>query len=221
MGTFTHRYRFFLFPFFIWISLASITISITERTSLHLWFNARNHVFTDFFFRYLTYMGDGVFAAFMVLLALIYKVRFGVAGLLGLIVSSIITQLLKRQVFNHIHRPAKVFEEVAVDLHFVDGVELHHNFSFPSGHATAAFSVFFLLAILFKRPAWQLMCFVLAMLIAFSRVYISQHFFEDIFAGSIIGTMATALAFVWLENKTWGDIGLLNWVEKQLKSEAT
>jgi membrane-associated phospholipid phosphatase len=221
MGPFTRRYRFFLIPFFVWLSLAGILVSLTERNALHLWLNGFHHASADFFFRYLTYMGDGVFAAFMVLLAFFYKIRFGIAGLIGLISSSIVTQLLKRQVFNYMYRPAKVFEGMSADLHFVEGVDLHHHFSFPSGHATAAFSVFLLLAVIFNRPIWQFVCFVLAILIAFSRVYISQHFFEDILAGSIIGTLFMTLAFVWLEDKKWGSLGLLNWIEKRLRSEAS
>jgi membrane-associated phospholipid phosphatase len=38
---------------------------------------------------------------------------------------------------------------------------------------------------------------VLACLTAFSRVYLSQHFIMDIYAGSIIGTL-TAIGFYYL-----------------------
>lgn len=219
MRSFLHRYRFFFFPFLIWLSAAAILTALTDRTDLHLWFNAHHHPLSDVFFRYLTYMGDGVFGAFIVLLALIYRIRLGIIGLIGLAGASIITQLLKRQVFSSIKRPSKVFEHVA-DLHFVDGVELHGSFSFPSGHATAAFSIFLLLVFIFNKPLWQMVFFALAVLVAFSRVYISQHFFEDIFAGSIIGTTVTAIAFLWLQPKKWGDDGLIQWIENRVRSES-
>jgi membrane-associated phospholipid phosphatase len=220
MTSFLQRYRFFFFPFFIWISSAALIAALTERNELHLWFNAHHQAWADVFFRYLTYMGDGVFGAFIVLLAMAYRIRYGVIGLIGLAGSGMITQLLKRQVFNEIQRPSKVFEQIA-DLHFVEGVQLHGNFSFPSGHATAAFSIFLLLAFIFRRPIWQLVCFVLALLVAFSRVYISQHFFEDIFAGSIIGTTITVIAFLWLHDKQWGQEGLIQWLEKRIRGEST
>lgn len=220
MSPFLQRYRYFFFPFLVWISTAALVTAFTERNTLHLWFNAHHHAWADVFFRYLTYMGDGVFGAFIVLLAMVYRIRYGVVGLIGLAGSGMLTQLLKRQVFFEIKRPSKVFEQIA-DLHFVEGVELHGNFSFPSGHATAAFSIFLLLAFIFRKPAWQLVCFSLALLVAFSRVYISQHFFEDIFAGSIIGTTVTSIAFFWLYPKTWGSKGLIEWIENRFRGEST
>ena len=160
------------------------------------------------FFKYGTHLGDGIFAAIIVALGFIYRIRFGVIGLLGLLSSSIITQFLKRQVFDDQLRPSKVFEQMA-DLHFIDGVNLHSNFSFPSGHSTAAFSTFFFLALIARKPILQVMLFSVGLLVAFSRVYISQHFFEDIYVGGIIGASFTFLASVLLIDMSWGEKGFV------------
>ena len=95
------------------------------------------------------------------------------------------------------------------DLHFIDGVNLHSNFSFPSGHSTAAFSTFFFLALIARKPILQVMLFSVGLLVAFSRVYISQHFFEDIYVGGIIGASFTFLASVLLIDMSWGEKGFV------------
>lgn len=59
--------------------------------------------------------------------------------------------------------------------------------SFPSGHSTSAFCLFFCLCIISPKVWQKIFFFCLAILIGFSRVYLSQHFFEDIYVGSIIG----------------------------------
>ena len=39
---------------------------------------------------------------------------------------------------------------------------------------------------------------LIAALLAFSRVYLSQHFMEDIVAGALIGTITSVPAYFWL-----------------------
>ncbi|MEI8032602.1 MAG: phosphatase PAP2 family protein [Chlorobiaceae bacterium] len=65
--------------------------------------------------------------------------------------------------------------------------------SFPSGHAATAFSAAFVLSALF--PRWRILCFALAVLIAFSRIYLSQHYISDVIAGSFLGMASTALLY--------------------------
>ena len=43
-----------------------------------------------------------------------------------------------------------------------------------------------------------------AVLIGFSRIYLSQHFFEDVFVGTIIGTVVTFLIYFWLDRYSFG-----------------
>jgi len=202
------RTQVFVAMLIAWIIFGTIVISLTEKEPLHLYLNNFNHPYFDVFFKYGTHLGDGIFAAIIVALGFIYRIRFGVIGLLGLVSSSIITQFLKRQVFDDHLRPSKVFEQMA-DIHFIEGVNLHTNFSFPSGHSTAAFSTFFFLALIAQKPLLQFILFSTGLLVAFSRVYISQHFFEDIYVGSIIGASLTFLASVFIIDKPWGQKGFV------------
>ena len=122
-----------------------LVIILTDKHELHLWFNQFHHPVLDQVFKYATRMAEGMMIAFMVFIVLIYKIRYAVAGLIGIVVSGMITQFLKRIVFSDYYRPSKVFEGIA-NLHFVDGVSLHKAFSFPSGHSTGAFALFLFLA---------------------------------------------------------------------------
>ena len=96
----------------------------------------------------------------------------------------------------------------------VEGVNLHSSNSFPSGHTCTFFILFFILAIVIiyyhgdmknsSRKLLQLGCFLLAVVGAYSRIYLSQHFALDIFAGSTIGCLVVIAlypAFLWFNNR--------------------
>jgi undecaprenyl-diphosphatase len=60
--------------------------------------------------------------------------------------------------------------------------------SFPSGHAVRAFAFAFVMSRL--RPKLKILLYLFAGLIAFSRIYLGQHYPFDVFAGILIGVLA-------------------------------
>lgn len=70
------------------------------------------------------------------------------------------------------------------------------GYSFPSVHAAAAFASALVIAV--REKLWMgIGVYVLASLIAFSRLYNYVHFPTDVFAGMILGTLcALALLFI-------------------------
>lgn len=65
------------------------------------------------------------------------------------------------------------------------------RFSFPSGHAGAAFLMATLITL--HYPVWALAAYPLALIIGFSRVVLGVHYPTDIVAGAVLGGSCAAL----------------------------
>jgi undecaprenyl-diphosphatase len=65
------------------------------------------------------------------------------------------------------------------------------TYSFPSGHACSAFAGAWVLTLMWHRIAW--LFWILAALIAFSRIYIGVHYPIDVLAGALLGLVVGAL----------------------------
>jgi membrane-associated phospholipid phosphatase len=148
-------------------------------------------------FKLLTYLGDGYFTLIVVGLILFYHVKDALFILFAYVCSGGITQILKYGFFDDVNRPFFFSSYHGLKLKIVEGVDMHIHNSFPSGHSTAAFSLFICFALLSTNKAVKFACFIMALLVAFSRVYLSQHFFEDIYTASVIAAItATSLYFL-------------------------
>jgi len=184
-----HQNKVFIVLYALVFCAALTIIFCTDKLQLHLFFNGLiNPSFNDFF-KYATYVGDGIFIILFAVLLLFFNVQKSVTLLLCYLVSAGVTQGLKYAFFGDVDRPILEFAHHNLSLQVVEGVDLNIHHSFPSGHATAAFSLFFFLSFFSKNNVLQVLCFIGAILVAFSRVYLSQHFFEDITVGSFMGVV--------------------------------
>ena len=178
----------------IYSSLGMLLYATKGKTDTHLLLNSVHFKYGDLFFKYLTEFGNGLVP--VMLFAILLMVRFSWALVMGAsgIVMGIVIQGLKRSVFAGDHRPAMFFPDGS--LPSIEGIELMMHNSFPSGHSATALCVFFLLAC-FVKQQWATYLFViLALLTAFSRVYISQHFIEDTIVGAWIGFGIAYLGYI-------------------------
>lgn len=201
----------FLFPYQLFLLFGIILIAVNSKAEKHIEFNAFHNSFFDTFFYYFTYLGDGVTALLVVILLLTVKYKYALFVGLSNIISALITQFLKHEVFDNVVRPKKYFEGIH-DLYFVPGVDNYLYNSFPSGHSTCAFSLYFGLSLIVKNNFLKFLFFVMAILVGYSRIYLSQHFFEDVYAGSLIGVSITMAVYYFTNkiNKNWAELSLLN-----------
>jgi membrane-associated phospholipid phosphatase len=189
----------FFIPYFVFLCFGAVLIAINSKGATHLEFNSLHAAFFDVFFTYVTYLGDGLTALLAVIILLTVKFRYALFVGLANIISTLFTQLLKHTLFSDVVRPRKFFEGVH-DLYLVSGVNTHLYHSFPSGHSTCAFSLYFALALLVKNKILKFALFLIALLIGYSRIYLSQHFLEDVYAGSLIGVIFTAITFLYFKD---------------------
>ncbi len=153
----------------------------------------------------------------LLLLVLIIALRFSYGkGLIlainiGLVFA--ITAILKHWAFGAEVRPSVFFEGKA-NLHFVTGLQILKYNSFPSGHTSGAFGLLSMLAFLINNKRWSIAFFFLALLIGISRVYLLQHFFRDVYAGSFVGVAVSSIFYITFVRS--GYYNQLHWKDKAL-----
>jgi undecaprenyl-diphosphatase len=81
------------------------------------------------------------------------------------------------------------------------------SYSFPSGHAVAGAATAVALVLAFlppgrKRRRWELIAMAFSFVMAFSRVYLSAHWFSDVVAGVLLGT-GVAIGSAALSMEIW------------------
>lgn len=213
MSTIFRRNAPFLIPYLLFLLAGGIVLAFIPKADLHLFFNRYHHPLADVFFTYLTYLGDGITVIIAVILALLVKYRYAILIGAANIISAIITQGLKQFVFTGTPRPRRFFEGLH-DLYLVPGVAVYSSNSFPSGHTTAAFTLYFCIALLIDNKWGKALFFLLSLMIGFSRIYLSQHFFSDVYTGSIIGVSIAFITYYIignsrrLQSRSWLDSSL-------------
>ena len=173
------------------------------RFPLHLSANAYHRPLLDQCFLFLTALANGWVPTVFALLLLGKSWRAFLMMGLSTGLSALVVQALKHFVFPDHDRPPLFLDQMP-GLQLVAGLDLHHHFSFPSGHSTAAFSMCLALAVLVGRQVPAVLLAVLAALLAFSRVYLSQHFTEDILAGAFTGCVCGTAVYALLYRSAWG-----------------
>ncbi len=189
LRTFAKNNSTVLVLYFFLLLIAIGFIMNYDKISVHLFLNqfVGQSTFNSFFY-YITYLGDGIVAIVLLLILLMVNVRLGIYASLSFLSASLFSQFLKRYLFSDVDRPWFIFQQKKeLALRLVEGVDTHVYNSFPSGHATQVFAIFMCVIFFSKNKSLKLFFFFLSLLAAYSRVYISQHWLNDIVAGSIIG----------------------------------
>lgn len=148
----------------------------------------------DFLMPWITLLGDaGIFwmiCAGVMLFTKKYRrigIGMAIAMAMGLLVCNIILKPAVARI-----RPYDMQEQLGVTINLL--IEKQHDFSFPSGHTIASFEA--CTVILLGSTKLGIPATLLAILIAFSRLYLYVHYPTDVIASIILGTLFGIIGYL-------------------------
>jgi len=201
LKTILQHTRIFLVLFVLYLVCAGVLLLVFAKGDLEVLLNRQHHPAMDVLFYWATYLGDGLLAIpILLVVALFVNMRQSILMTGILLLVSGVTLLLKRSVFSDVLRPSAFLKDIK-DIYYIEGLDIHSTFSFPSGHSTQAFCLFFLFSFYVKEQKWQFLFFLLAFFAAVSRIYLLQHFLIDTYVGAFIGTAGSVILLYLAESK--------------------
>jgi membrane-associated phospholipid phosphatase len=190
----------FLIPWIIFIAIGPVLLLGYAKPQVTLFANSNHSQFLDLFFSWVTYLGEAPMIVLVLVLSLFKSIRLFLMSVLAFALNGIFIAITKFWVFGPLPRPRRFINDDSL-LHFIEGVEMHYRFTFPSGHTTTAFVACLLLSFIASKNWMKMLLFVLACLIAYSRMYLAQHFFQDIYFGSIAGVVIALICISFMQSR--------------------
>lgn len=189
--------RFFLIGYFILVMIAIYMLFFYSKAEGFILVNPfHSNILNQFFIPY-TLVGDGFFVIALGILLFIFKKRFlSLMVLSSYAFSGIIAQILKSFILEA--RPAVYLQKTNYP-YFIYEVTLHNFHSFPSGHTASAFALAAVLSFSVKNKKYSVLFLILAALVGYSRMYLGQHFIDDVLAGSVIGVLSSIICWIYFE----------------------
>ena len=172
--------------------------------------NTLHHEWADWIFRVYTNIGDGLFIIVAGLLLVFVRYKYAILTITSFLLSGLVAQIIKR--FAKLPRPGAFFKDDP-SWYTLPDYHIHGNYSFPSGHTTSIFALMVVLYYVFPSQQKSPLLFILACLAGYSRVYLSQHWPEDVYVGAIVGTVVTLIIIYIFEHSKWYKKG---WANKKL-----
>ena len=193
------KYLWFFWLFVMILGLFILVLIGSYEFSVKV--NNQSYLIFDYFFKYITYIGDGVLLYILSFALIIFSRKWALLSIISLLITTIVVQILKRLIFDNFYRPSRFFKDLIDDgsWHLVDGVELYDRFSFPSGHTALSFCFIIIICYYLKSNFWSLLLIMLAFLVGFSRIYLTQHFLIDVWFGTLIGSLISLTVITYFE----------------------
>jgi membrane-associated phospholipid phosphatase len=194
-------------PTLVLALILGVILMIIPKAELHLSLSQHHTSILDVVVPIFTNLVDWL-PYLIVLILLFYHAGWATFLASNLLLSTFIVQPIKHII--NAPRPITWFTENHPDINLtlVEGVKMNEWNSFPSGHTTTFFVLFFSLSIILctknikGKNVLAFICFLCASFGAYTRIYLSQHFALDIFAGILIAVFSTLVLYIFLVKKT-------------------
>jgi len=142
-----------------------------------------HNLFLDWFFGFITAAGSWGIVWFLIGIAVFFlEKKKNAKILLILILATMLAYFAGEIGIKNLVRRARPQFNIAEAVLPFDSAD---SFSFPSGHTTIAFAAAYIFSRKHKKKAW--IYYLLAAVIAFSRVYLGRHYPGDVIGGIILG----------------------------------
>jgi len=189
--------KYFFYPYIVLMLFLSIILLIYNKAEIHLFVNQFHSPFFDVFFKHYTKLGDGIVVGIFIFILLFIKYRYAIITSISGVFAIIVVQSFKRYLMPDVSRPSLFFDGVN-ELYLVPDVVAHTSHSFPSGHTTTGFLIFFLLTLFVNNKMLKFLFLIFAILIGYSRIYLSQHFLIDVYFASIFSILISIFIYLWI-----------------------
>ena len=193
---------YFFTGYCLFMLISILFLSFNSKVNGFVLLNPYHSKPLDLFFMIYTNVGDGLFSIGIFLLLLwLRRPLPGWEIVFAFLLSGLVVQVVKN--FFPMPRPKTLIGD-AHYAYFIDGFTHVGTASFPSGHTATAFGTAALLSVFTKNKNYSLLYLSAALLVAYSRIYLGQHFLQDVLAGALIGVpVALIVYFVFDNNKSW------------------
>ena len=184
--------KLFQILFLIYFLIGIIILFSSKKGDGVIWVNSYSNSKLDSIFIFVTFFGHGTFALLVTLLFLFKRIYYSIVLCFSFLFVSLFTNLMKHFVFSETNRP--LWSIYYNDLHrVIYDAPVNYSHSFPSGHTMTAFALAAVVSMFIKSKSGAVFLFIYASLIALSRIYLLQHYFVDVFWGSVFGICAAIL----------------------------
>jgi membrane-associated phospholipid phosphatase len=193
---------YYLAGLFFFEALVLIYVFSFDRQDQMQYINSFHSPLGDIFFKIVS-SGVEIIIPILFLGYLIWKKKAWIKSyIISYVFSTLIVQFLKLVVFKEAMRPLAYFKGQIQSWHIVQNLLISEYNSMPSGHTSVAWFMCFWMSVGFNSRPITLFLILYAMLVAYSRVYLFQHFPIDTAVGAFIGTGISFLVYYFKLSKS-------------------
>jgi membrane-associated phospholipid phosphatase len=191
-------HKVYFFGAFLFLLLSGFGLLLAAgKLQCFLVLNSFHRPWLDIFFYCTSFLGDGLFS--LLIAAIIWffwkQKQLAFHILVAYLISGIAAQILKR-----IFVAARPKEIIGPEVYnkFIEGIGGLGWDSFPSGHTTSIFALATLFCFYTDKKMPGLLALLIATIVGYSRIYLGQHFLQDVLGGSVLGTCTAVLVYFFL-----------------------